>query len=244
MTAALTLALAHPQALRAAYQPVRCLATGRVLYYEALARLVTERDEYAAGAFLPAARARGALGVFERALVADALSARLDAPVGLNLSAALLLDDALFRALGHHARGAAVHARPVLEFVEDDPLLALAPCAQRISRLRADGWRLALDDFLAGDAAGHLARLAPEFVKLDKAMLGWLGTPYETVAAALAGSLVPLATVVCEGLETPAQAAWARRMGIQAGQGFALGAPALGARAARCRANPVEPLQA
>lgn len=108
--------------------------------------------------------------------------------------------------------------------VEDYQRLRAALCG-----LRRAGARLAIDDTGAGFASlAHILKLSPEIIKLDRDLAR--GIDADPVRRALAAALVDFARqtgaqVVAEGLETDAELATVRELGIHLGQGYLLGKP-------------------
>jgi EAL domain-containing protein (putative c-di-GMP-specific phosphodiesterase class I) len=108
--------------------------------------------------------------------------------------------------------------------VEDYERLRAALCG-----LRRAGARLAIDDTGAGFASlAHILKLSPEVIKLDRGLAR--GIDADPVRRALAAALVDFAKqtgaqVVAEGLETDAELATVRELGIDLGQGYLLGRP-------------------
>jgi EAL domain-containing protein (putative c-di-GMP-specific phosphodiesterase class I) len=108
--------------------------------------------------------------------------------------------------------------------VEDYERLRAALCG-----LRRAGARLAIDDTGAGFASlAHILKLSPEIIKLDRDLAR--GIDADPVRRALAAALVDFARqtgaeVVAEGLETDAELATVRELGIDFGQGYLLGKP-------------------
>ncbi|MHB1837618.1 MAG: EAL domain-containing protein, partial [Solirubrobacteraceae bacterium] len=100
---------------------------------------------------------------------------------------------------------------------------------QAISAVRSTGARLAVDDTGAGvSSLAHILKLAPDLIKLDRALT--TGVDRDPVRRALASSLVSFADetgplIVAEGIETAAELAMLRSLGIRYGQGFYLRPP-------------------
>jgi EAL and modified HD-GYP domain-containing signal transduction protein len=87
-------------------------------------------------------------------------------------------------------------------------------------RLVADGYRIALDDFVPGSPHDALLPLAT-VVKLDL-----LGTPPEQLRAAVAAcAAYPEITLLAEKVETPDHMALAQELGCRLFQGYALSRP-------------------
>ena len=101
--------------------------------------------------------------------------------------------------------------------------------AVQVRKLKALGVRVALDDFGAGDCALRMLRDLPiDTVKLDRHWLARL--PDSVVDAALMRSVIAVCvehgiTVVAEGVEHIAQAAWLQANGCTYLQGFLVARP-------------------
>jgi len=131
----------------------------------------------------------------------------------------------------------------VLELTERDRLddsPALRAC---VERLRAQGFRFAIDDLGAGYASlGSLLTLEPEYIKLDRALTE--GLARSTMARGLVQRLVQESdryggTVIAEGVETAAERDVCLDLGICWQQGWFHGRPApVGAWAQAAEADP------
>ncbi|WP_288380035.1 EAL domain-containing protein [uncultured Massilia sp.] len=210
------------------YQPIVDLADGSLLGVEALARFPTEPERGPDLWFEEAHRvARGA----ELELLAIELAgARLamlppHAYLALNVSPATILCGSLA------ARLAGVPlARVVLEITEHAPIGEYAALADALAPLRAAGLRLAIDDAGSGYASfRHILQLQPDIIKLDRSLIRDIDSDAgrRALAAALTGFAKATACrVVAEGIETPAELATLRALGVDAGQGWLLGRPA------------------
>jgi EAL domain-containing protein (putative c-di-GMP-specific phosphodiesterase class I) len=100
----------------------------------------------------------------------------------------------------------------------------------RISRLREQGFRIAIDDIGAGySGLTSFAQLEPEVVKLDMALVRDIDR--RPTSRKLVGSLIALCTeldmkVVAEGIETAAERDTLHALGCTWMQGYLLGRPA------------------
>ncbi len=189
-----------------AFQPIVSLAGGRVAAYEALVRC-DEQTLMSPNALLDAAERLGRLndiGRGVRRLVGEALP-RMPAGVMafVNLHPEDLNDPDLYdgsSALPSSAK------RVVLEVTERASLDNVHDLVERMSRLRRMGYRIAVDDLGAGYAGlSSLARLEPEFIKLDMSLVRDVHT--NPVKQQLVRSMTGLARslgvgAVAEGVET------------------------------------------
>ncbi|OWJ88934.1 GGDEF domain-containing protein [Pseudomonas sp. A46] len=238
MVSALRVALERDQ-LRVHYQPIRRLADGRLIGFEALVRWEhPERGLVPPGEFLPIAEDSGLIGgidvwVLERACrqIQQWLEQghELDF-VAVNLSCRLFRRTELE---GQVARVLAATGLPPgyleLEITEsavmEDPDTAEA----LLSRLRQLGVRLAIDDFGTGySSLQRLKRLPVHKLKIDQSFVRGLPADQNDIAIARAvtalGHSLGLA-VLAEGIETADQATFLRDLGCEYGQGYLFSRP-------------------
>ncbi len=218
--------LDHPEPVRAVFQPVVALATGRLVGYEALARFPSAPNRSAAVWF---AQAHGSgLGPeLEAAAIRSALEP-LGRPVGthlaLNVSPSALSTDVVQRALPDNLAELVIEITEH-EFVPDDNTLA-----QPVAELRERGAQVAIDDAGAGHAGlKQLMRIRPDIVKLDRALTSAIHD--DPARLALVESFVWYArdvgaTVCAEGIESLDDLAALADLDVQWGQGHVLGRPA------------------
>jgi PAS domain S-box-containing protein len=212
-----------------AYQPVLWARDGKRYGHEALLR-TTARDVPHVGAFLEVALRVGAtrdLGRTVRAAVAHDLSTTTG-DVLVNLHPLELTDPQL----GSAAEPLTAHAeRVVLEITERESLDGVEGLRDRVGRLRARGFRIAIDDLGAGYAAlSSFASLEPDIVKLDMSLVR--GIDRHQTRQKLVTSLAELCRdlsilVIAEGIETEAERRVVAEAGCDLLQGFLLGRPAV-----------------
>ena len=223
------------RALRAVYQPLVHLATGRVIGFEGLIRPTPGSQFANPGALFAAADVGGRIVDLDLACLAIVIAGATAIPdpllVTLNVSprtleapefgAARLLN--MLEAAGFPAD------RVILEVTEREVIEDVPRVVSVLERCRAAGIRIAADDVGAGNAGLRLlSQFRFDVVKIDLSLVQ-AGTGHATVRAVL-GSLVDLARrwgalVVAEGVETQAQLAMAGELAIDAGQGYLLGRP-------------------
>ena len=213
--------------LRMVFQPAVRLADGVPAAVEALARFYHEVFVTPDRAFAAAGRFR--LGTDLEHLAIRRAFAHLGAlPEQLlmcvNLSAEALLDPAVQGTLLAHA-GRRIGVE-VTEHTQVSDYLALISVTER---LRAAGLRIVVDDAGAGYASlNHILQLKPDVIKLDIGLVR--GVDHDPAREALTRSLVAFASdigaaLVAEGIETPAELATLRRLGVGYGQGYLLARP-------------------
>jgi EAL domain-containing protein (putative c-di-GMP-specific phosphodiesterase class I) len=121
-------------------------------------------------------------------------------------------------------------SRVVFEVIETERIGDPDHLANVLRFYREAGFKVALDDVGGGySCLGLVARLKPDFIKLDRSLIdGVSGHPEQ---AAVVRHLFALARdldirTVAEGLERPEDLAWVREHGADFVQGFLTGRPA------------------
>lgn len=212
------------------YQPIVRWSDRRVFGYEALVRS-TESSLPLPGTLFDAA---------ERLQRWDDLGRRIrrrsvepladtapDFALFLNLHARELLDETLYDRSSTLAANA---SRVVLEITERAHLDTVPDVGTRIERLRAMGFRIAIDDIGAGySGLNSFTMLRPDLVKLDMALVR--GIDHDPVKRRLAALLTQLCddlhiSVIGEGVETAAERQTLLGLGCDLLQGFLFGRPA------------------
>jgi EAL domain-containing protein (putative c-di-GMP-specific phosphodiesterase class I)/DNA-binding NarL/FixJ family response regulator len=210
-------------------QPICELGRRRAVGYEALSRFHLEPQQPPNVWFAEAAEV-GLLAELEMAAVESALALLPSlAPttfLTVNVSPATAATTELLEAVSR-TRAA---GRVVIEITEHAPIDDYEQMGQALARLRRQGVRVAIDDAGAGFASlRHIVRLAPELIKIDGALTRDITA--SRTQRALTSALIAYARetgteIVAEGLETDAQIAELRKLGVGWGQGYRLGRPA------------------
>jgi EAL domain-containing protein (putative c-di-GMP-specific phosphodiesterase class I) len=147
----------------------------------------------------------------------------------VNLHPADLLDEELYDPA---APMTAFASRIVLEITERAHLESTGDLADRVRRLRALGYTIAVDDLGSGYAGlTALARIRPEVVKLDMSLVrGIDGNPTRRQVVESLRSLADHLgmEVVVEGVETVAERDVLSRIGCDMMQGYLFAQPAAG----------------
>ncbi len=206
------------------FQPIVDLESGEIVGYEALTRFT---DGVAPDVRFAAAGAIG-LGIeLESATLEAAIAAEETLPpngwLNLNVSPELLLAS---KPLATILRGA--RRRIVLEVTEHAAISDYAALRAAVADL-GPNVELAIDDAGSGYASlRHVVELGASFVKLDRSLVAALDSD-KSRQAMIAGlvhfSLLTDCQILAEGIETEAELATLRSLGVPLGQGYLLGRP-------------------
>jgi diguanylate cyclase (GGDEF)-like protein len=207
--------------------------------YEALIRMKDKDGNLLTPAlFLPALEKIGLMSQLDRWVVRQVLEflegesdhfARLTY-ASVNLSGASINDerftDELLRLAAKHPH---LIRKVCFEITENIALADMEATKRFIHRLRIIGARIALDDFGAGYSSfSYLAQLKVDSIKIDGSLIS--GLDEDLAKQAIVKTIVDLgkalgSEVVAEWVETPKTLALLGRLGVDAGQGWALGKP-------------------
>ncbi len=230
---------------RVAFQPIVDLATGELHEYECLFRpqmpmlpqsitsivaaaIYTERsielDLFIIGAILERA---GRLEEINRE------AGKEPRRFGINFTPASLLDPAFeAKALAAMVRSAGLSpSRITVECTEQQSVSDLGPLKRQVKALRRLGFGFAVDDAGAGYASFALvAALRPTIIKIDRDITH--GVSHDDAKQALVEAFVSFgrrinAKLVAEGIETRKDLAKLREFGVDYGQGYLFGKPAM-----------------
>ncbi len=209
------------------FQPIVDLAGGRIAGVEALSRFDVSSDGTPARCFAEATDL--GLGTdLELAAISRALDQFGQLPDGAYLSLNVSPDVVLSGRLDERL-GAFPPERLVLELTEHERVDDYAALLGPLLPLRAQGLRIAVDDAGSGFASlQHILKLQPDIIKLDLALTQQVDS--DPARRSLAKALVSFgqeidARIVAEGVETAAELATLRELGVGYAQGYHLGRP-------------------
>jgi EAL domain-containing protein (putative c-di-GMP-specific phosphodiesterase class I) len=214
------------------FQPIVSVSGRRAIAYESLLR-TDEESLRNPVAFIHAAEHLKRLNEVGRRVRAAVAAQADDAPPGVDLFVNLhpldFADDELLdpaAPLSAHAR------RVVLELTERAGLDDVKDMLDRVARLRALGYRLAVDDLGAGYAGlSSVATLAPDVIKLDVTLVRGIhgDTRRQRMVASLAGLFRELKTpTVVEGVEDASERDAVVELGADIMQGYLFARPQRG----------------
>ena len=206
------------------FQPIVELVTGATLGYEALSRF--------ADGVAPDVRFQEAIDVglglelevaCLKAAMRDAEHLPRQAWLNVNVSPEIVLGGLVEPLLPDGTRDI------VLEITEHQAITDYARFRQAVEPMR-DRVRIAIDDAGAGFASlRHIVELDPTLVKLDRSLVA--GIADDNARQAVVAGMVKFArsaglSLIAEGVETEAELALLRKLGVPLGQGYLLGGPA------------------
>jgi diguanylate cyclase (GGDEF)-like protein len=220
--------------LVAVYQPVVRLSSGQVCGYEALARPSGTTVLTSVEGLFAAAQYRGLTRdldwICRRAAVEGATSVPAGTPLFVNVSVSALLDplhevDQMMLLLEYAGRAP---QDVVLEITEREAVSDMVRFAEILAVHRAHGFRFAIDDVGEGHSTLEvLAAASPEYIKVAR---GLMVAAHDAGARSAIRALVAFARssgaeVIAEGIESEAERVLMMDLGVDLGQGFALGEP-------------------
>lgn len=214
--------------LWAAHQPIISWTERTVYAYEVLMRN-REPSLQEPAAFLGAAERLGRLhelGRLARRGSAGLLARHPGLTLFVNLHTYDLADEQLY---SPQAELGPFSDRVVLEITERTALENVPDFQERVGRLRAAGYRIAVDDLGSGYAGlSSIALLEPDFVKLDMSLVRDLNrqqTNQKLVAAMIRLTRDLGKSLIAEGVETEQERDTLVRLGVDLMQGYLFGRP-------------------
>jgi diguanylate cyclase (GGDEF)-like protein len=220
--------------IEAVYQPVVRLSTSEVCGYEALARPTGTSELTSVEGLFAAAQYRGLTRDLDwlcrRAAIEGAATIPAGIPLFVNVSVSALLDplhdvDQMLLLLDYVGRSA---RDVVLEITEREAVPDMERFAEVLASHREHGFRFAIDDVGEGHSTLEvLAAAAPEYIKVARSMM--IGARQagarSAIRALVAFARSSGAEVIAEGIESEAERVLMLQLGVELGQGFALGQP-------------------
>ncbi|MCT7959209.1 EAL domain-containing protein [Laspinema sp. D1] len=218
------------------YQPIFCLKSGQINAYECLARALGDAGQcYSGGMLIEAAIATDLSQEFDelaRTTCIESLATlKSDRQFFVNLlpNAIIQNPDSIEQNLQQIIDLGLRPEQIVFELTEVEVLAQSEKLPQLIERMRAWGFRIAVDDLCGCVSVDHYAmELRPDIVKLDRRLIH--GCSQFTLKQTLIKSVLDSAhsegiLVLAEGLETIQDIQFCQELGIDFGQGFGLARP-------------------
>jgi EAL domain-containing protein (putative c-di-GMP-specific phosphodiesterase class I) len=212
--------------LHSVFQPIVDLETGKLFGFEALSRGPEGSPLERPDVMFSVAKTEGRVDELDSACQAAAVATADTHAICSPLTLFVNVEPHAGRggslpALGRNVRG-------ILELTERTLTTRLAELLPFVQSARERGWGIALDDVGADTRSlALMPLLRPDVIKLDLRLVQARPTPEIAAIAGAVGAHAERtgATVVAEGIETPAQAQYARALGATLGQGFLFGRP-------------------
>ena len=220
-----------------AYQPVvQCADTNRVAFYEGLIRVLDET-----GRIIPAKEFIETIEPRDEGRLIDCLAVEMGLESLLREPRLRLSINMSPRSIGHPAwetalergllRDPTVGERLIIEITESSALLMPDLVSDFMMRMQRRGISFALDDFGAGYTAfRHFKDFYFDLVKIDTTFARNINT--DTDNQVLKQALVAIAQqfdmfTIAEGIETPQEAEYLAKIGIDCLQGYLFGVPSV-----------------
>lgn len=220
------------------YQPQMSLREGRIVGVEALLRWKhPERGLVSPVEFVPVLEETGQILEVGAWVVAEACRqarrwelAGTPLRIGINLSPRQFLEPGLFEVIVENTRGAGVSSRLIeLEITESLAMQNPDRAINLLERLRALGYRVAIDDFGIGySSLEYLLKFPLDVIKIDRAFVTRITerqADRAIVRAITAIAQTMGATTIAEGIETLRQCDFIEALGVSEIQGYLIGKP-------------------
>ncbi|MCB1061715.1 MAG: EAL domain-containing protein, partial [Verrucomicrobiae bacterium] len=214
-------------------QPVVSLTSGKTAFQEVLLRLPGSDGACPPDQFLPPARRYNLLPELDRCVVRNSLDLLQFDPslrLSINLTGRTVSDPRLPEFLTSSLRRAGVDpARIIFEITESELISDLSLAIERLTNLRTQGFRFALDDFGRGYSSfSYLRELPVEIIKIDGSYTQSISN--DPASAAFVRAITDLShaigmTCVAEHVEDEESAILLRELDVDFAQGYHLGRP-------------------
>jgi diguanylate cyclase (GGDEF)-like protein/PAS domain S-box-containing protein len=216
------------------YQPIFHLKSGRAAHFEALIRLREGKDGLIApDVFLPAAERFGLMPYIDGWVVDHVIELLLKHPaveIFVNLSGTSLGDEFLLSHIEERVTSTGLPAgRLAFEITETTVVRDIVVAREWMRRLKERGCRFALDDFGIGFSSfSYLQSLPADYVKIDGSFIR--GVETDPAARAIVRAIDTVAhtlgkETIAECVENLDSVRTLVKLGIEYGQGYALGRP-------------------
>jgi diguanylate cyclase (GGDEF)-like protein len=223
------------RSIRSVYQPICDVRTGVVVGYEALARPAGAKADLSVDGLFTAAQRLGAWRDLDwlcrRAAVDGARSLAGNNLLFINVGVRALLDPVhgVDQMMLLMEWGEIPASRIVLELSERDTVSDSHSFRVVLEAYREAGFRFALDDVGEGHSTLEtLAAADPEYIKIARSLTreSTEGGRRAVIRALVEFARSNGAAIIAEGIETEAELASLRELGVELGQGYLLGRPA------------------
>ncbi|MEY2685716.1 MAG: hypothetical protein RJA09_2861, partial [Pseudomonadota bacterium] len=220
------------------YQPQLDLRSGRILGVESLLRWQHPvRGPVSPVQFIPVLEEMGLITAVGQWVLKQACwqaaqwsKQGLALRMGINLSPRQFLDPNLFDSVQGAVQAAGAHPELIeLEITESLAMQDLDHSIRLLERFRAEGYKIAIDDFGIGHSSlEYLLRFPLDVIKIDRAFITNITATRADRAIVRAvtsiGQTLGL-QVIAEGVETQRQSDFVEALGVSEIQGYLIGKP-------------------
>ena len=227
-------AVVYGTGLEMLYQPIVDLDDGSICHYEALVRIQQDGELIQPSNIFPVVEARRLELELDRAVIHKVLAdlkagkLRVGTGVSINLSGPTLVHDQVCAWMGGF-EPLLKDYRVMVEVTETALITQIGLANENLSRLRARGFDIALDDFGSGySSVRYLASMPVDVVKFDISLVqGLQDVSQANMVTHLARMILESGHhLVAEGIEDREMLESARAAGFARGQGYLMGRPA------------------
>ncbi len=210
----------------------------RVYHFEVLIRMLDNKNFIIPPmAFIPAAERFDLMGKIDRWVIQHAIESYVELQakyqnlvLSINLSGASLTDDTLYEYItGMFNRYEVKAENFVFEVTETTAIANMQKASEFIKRLKQEGCRFSLDDFGSGlSSFAYLKNLAVDFIKIDGSFVKEVAsdkTAYTFVEAINRVGHLMNKKIIAEYVENKEILFALKNIGVDYGQGYALGKP-------------------
>lgn len=226
-------AVVYGKGLLMVYQPIVNLEDGAVCHFEALVRIQQDGEVIQPSNIFPVVEARRLELELDRAVIRKVIqdlragTIRAGTGVSINLSGPTLIHDQVCTWLDGF-EPFLKDFRIMIEVTETALITQIGLANENLSRLRARGFEIALDDFGSGySSVRYLASMPVDVVKFDITLVqGLQDQSQANMVVHLARMILESGHhLVAEGIEDKEMLESARAAGFGRGQGYLLGRP-------------------
>lgn len=161
------------------FQPIVELSSGKVVKYEALARIVDQNGLLMPQAFLPVAKKLKLYPKITQIMIEKSFQNLYNTNIALTINLTMddISNDETMQMIYEKLNDSNAAQRVTFEIVETDQLENEGKVRRFINRVRESGAHVAIDDFGSGFANfEYLTKIEPDFIKIDGALVKHIDT--------------------------------------------------------------------
>ena len=216
------------------FQPIICVATREVVCYEALVRLVVDRNLIYPDSFIPFLEKAEEMSLLDRHVIDKAFGLMQKHPIltslAINLSAQSFTDDRLIQYIQSKLEFYGISPGQIIfELTESASLSNISGTRRTIVQLNELGCQFSIDDFGTGFSTfAYLKQIPANSVKIDGSFVkDMLINPIDhTLVKAIHEISMELGkTTVAEFVESEEVLEQLEKLGVHYAQGFSIGRP-------------------